>query len=118
MKATVIKRFRDKHTKVVYNQGKTFEGTADRIKELQEKKWVGEMFGEEELPDPDEDRFVKKLEGSIDEIKLEVDGLMKSDFEKLIALEEKGKNRKSLIEFFQTQAEMAGLAEPPDGEGE
>lgn len=36
----VIKRFRDKETKKVYNVGEKYEGTAERIKELQEKGFL------------------------------------------------------------------------------
>lgn len=40
MKATVIKKFRDKHSKKVYNVGQTFEGDNKRIKELQGFGWL------------------------------------------------------------------------------
>lgn len=36
----VIKRFRDKETKKVYNVGEKYEGTSERIKELQEKGFL------------------------------------------------------------------------------
>lgn len=38
--AKVIKRFRDKNTKKIYNVGEQYNGTPERIKELQEKGFL------------------------------------------------------------------------------
>ena len=38
--AKVIKRFRDKHTKKIHEVNTNYEGTAERIKELQEKGFL------------------------------------------------------------------------------
>ena len=115
MKAKVIiSRFRDKYTKKVYTAGDMYEGSKERIEELQAKKWLGEV---EEIQSVEE-TYLSTLNGTVDEIKTSVDGLKKSDYEKLIELEEQGKNRKSLIEFLQEQAGIAGLAETPNEEGE
>lgn len=115
MKAKVIiNRFRDKHTKRVYKAGNLYEGTQERIEELQAKKWLGDTI-ESKL---EKDKHLPSLEGTVDEIKSIVDGLNKSDYETLIKLEKEGQNRKSLIEFLEKQANIAGLAEPPNEEGE
>lgn len=36
----VIKKFRDKNTKKLYNVGDSYEGTEERIKELQNKGFL------------------------------------------------------------------------------
>lgn len=36
----VIKRFRDKNTKKIYNVGEQYDGTEARVKELQEKGFL------------------------------------------------------------------------------
>ncbi|MEK4871575.1 hypothetical protein [Niallia sp. FSL W8-1348] len=115
MKAPVIVRFRDKETKKIHNVGTVYEGTQERIKELQGKKWLGDEIVESKTED---DKYLSTLNGTIDGIKSTVDGLKKSDYDKLIELEKEGKNRKSLIEFFEEQANIAGLAEPPNREDE
>lgn len=38
--AKVIKRFRDKNTKKIYNVGEQYDGTEARMKELQEKGFL------------------------------------------------------------------------------
>lgn len=42
MKATVLQDFTDKHTKIRHEAGSTFEGTAERIKELAARGLVRE----------------------------------------------------------------------------
>lgn len=46
MKAKVIKRFKDKQNKKVYGVGTVFEGTKNRVEELQKKSFLGEVVEE------------------------------------------------------------------------
>ena len=104
-----IERFRDKYTKNIYTKGNLYEGTQERIEELQAKNWLGDTI----KTNLEKDKHLPSLDGTVDEIKLIVDGLNKSDYDKLISLEKEGKNRKSLVEFLEEQSNLAGLAETP-----
>jgi sugar phosphate isomerase/epimerase len=110
MKAKVkIERFRDKYTKKIYTKGNLYEGTLERIEELQAKNWLGDTI----KTNLEKDNHLPSLDGTVDEIKSIVDGLTKSDYEKLISLEKEGKNRKGLVEFLEEQSKLAGLVETP-----
>jgi uncharacterized protein YfdQ (DUF2303 family) len=109
-----IERFRDKYSKKIYTKGNLYEGTQERIEELQAKKWLGDTI----KTNLEKDNHLPSLDATIEEIKASVDALKKADYEKLISLEKEGKNRKSLIEFLEEQSKLAGLAETPNGEDE
>lgn len=64
------------------------------------------------------DKYIQKLNGTVEEVKASVDALNTSEFDKLISLEKEGKNRRSLVKFLEEQSKLAGLAETPAEEGE
>jgi hypothetical protein len=109
MKAKVIKRFRDKHTKKTHNLGTFYEGSEDRIQELQGFGWLGQA-------EEDAAKINELLDGSIAEVKTNTEGLSVDDLSELLEQEKYSKNRKGVIEHFESV--IATREEPPDGEGE
>lgn len=105
--ATVIKRFRDKVTKKVFEKGSKFEGNDERVKELQ---YLGYLEATNEENEPDE---VKLLKQTVEEIKNRTEGLSKEQYELLLNLEKETHNRKGVISHFE-----AMLATFQTGEGE
>ncbi|KMJ54997.1 hypothetical protein AB685_29600 [Bacillus sp. LL01] len=112
MKARVIKRFRDKFTKKAHNFGTLYEGSKERIEELQSFGWLGET--EKEATNAHDEH----LNGSIAEVKAKTEGFSVDAFEELLDQEKQSKNRKGVIEYFESMIEIGKSSEPPDGEGE
>lgn len=109
MKAEVlINRFRCKYTKKVHTKDKIYEGTAERIKELQEKGWVGDVIEER-----NKDSF---LDGNVEEVKKATEGLEVDAYQKLLSEEQEGKKRKGVIEHLEQMIEST--TKPADGESE
>lgn len=89
MKAPVLKRFKDKVTKEIYIKG-IYEGTEERVKELQIKGFLGDAV-EDENDEP------SVLEGNVSEVKKVVTKeLGKEQLNALLDEEESGENRKGV----------------------
>ena len=86
MKAKVIKKFRDKFTKKIYDIGSEFEGKEDRVSGLQKKGYLESSL----------------LDGNVEEVISAINGLDKEELEKLLAEEKQGKNRKTVIEHIES----------------
>lgn len=87
MKATVLKRFKDKFTGKIYNIGYIYKSSEERVKELQEMGFLGE---------------VSIIDGNVEEIKVVTESLDKESLKDLLEKEQKGKNRKGVIEHIES----------------
>jgi len=108
MKAKVIRAFRDKNNNKKYIAKNTvFEATAERIQVLKEKGFV-------EVEEKTEDPSV--LDGSIDEVKKNTDGLTTEEVKALLEVEKAGDNRKGLVSYFESLIEAAEINPTEEGE--
>ncbi|MBO1003741.1 hypothetical protein ACFSKI_19165 [Pseudogracilibacillus auburnensis] len=96
MKVKVIKRFRDKHTKQVYNIDSVYEGSQSRIKELQKLKFVGEEIKEQP----------SLLDGNVQQTKNAITSeLGPYELNQLLHEEKQDKKRKGVIEHIESLLE-------------
>lgn len=98
MKVTVIKRFKDKETKKVYEKGDAYESTPERTADLLNKGFLKEILESKSGLSP----LTSVLNSSVEEVKTATEGYKVDAFHELLEAEKTGKNRKSLIEHFET----------------
>lgn len=124
MKAEVLKTFRDKNSKEFFPKDGFFEGNAERIKELQKKGYIGEVVddgdgsggsGAKEENHDNNDDILSVLDGSVEEVKADTDGLKSEELKDLLEAEKSGKARKGVIEYFEAMIEVVE-GEPKEGE--
>jgi len=85
----VIKHFQDKYTKKYYRVGAEYKG--DRVEELQNKGFLAPSFNLSEY-----------LDGSVKEVKQNVDGLESEQIEELIKIEKDNKSRNTVISHLES----------------
>ncbi|SFL38959.1 hypothetical protein SAMN04487943_101305 [Gracilibacillus orientalis] len=111
MKAKVLKRFRDKETKQVYApKGKTnsvYEGSEERVKEIASKGYV-------EIEVHDDHSSI--LDGNVEEVKKNADGLTVKEAKELLEAEKSDKNRSGVVNHFESLIEAAEGKPPEEGE--
>ncbi|NIK10920.1 hypothetical protein [Alkalibacillus almallahensis] len=117
MKAKVIKRFRDKNTKKVYNKGAVYDGSDERVKEIQQKGFLASEFVDEngqqnpvndshEPTNEDgggqESTSPSALEGNVNEVKEKITAeLDQETLETLLEAEQQDKARKGVMDHIQ-----------------
>lgn len=99
MKTQVIKRFKDKHSKEIYEVGHEYEGEDKRVEELQSLGYLeaassGEKKQEDENP--------SLLDGTVDEVKKALEGLPHEELEAFLEEEKADKNRKGITEYIES----------------
>lgn len=102
MKANVVVRFRDKHTKKVYNIGTEYEDDDDRINEL-----VGLGFVEvaEEEVTEDQEYMSSILEENVQSIKDKLNEADEETLKSVLEEEKNGRDRKGVIDHIQSLLE-------------
>lgn len=86
MKAVVIRTFRDKKTKKLYEPGQVYEGTEERVKEIASKGFLKI------------EKQQSVLDGNVEQVKKALNEIDKSELEKILNEEINGKNRKRVVE--------------------
>ncbi|MCM3619166.1 hypothetical protein M3936_16375 [Sutcliffiella horikoshii] len=114
MKAKVMKPFRDKDTKTEYTKKDFYEGTEKRINELVKLGYVTVPSEEKEQDKDQSDPEIEtQLKGSVEQVKQGTEGLNKEQYESLLKHEKEGKNRKGLVDHFES---MLDAISPGEGE--
>lgn len=99
MKYIVLKRFIDKLTKKYYAAGDIYESNDEkRIKELQEKGYLGEKIEE---PKKNEEPSV--LDGNVTQVQESItDELSTDELKQLLEMEQSGSDRKGVVQHIKS----------------
>lgn len=110
----VIKRFRDKETRKIYNVGETYDGTKARAKEIADKGFIEESEGSEEGNEDNSGSTNETaasldveniLNSNIESIKEKVDEVDKELLSVILETEKGNQNRKGVIEHIESLLE-------------